>query len=265
MAVSLLGILCSGVALAQGASPDVVLRLDGLAASSEPLALVPGEPLIVEVQLRHPDRKAKEPLLLQPLSGSWARAVKVVVKDAAGKVAEWPFVVTGNPSAGALALRPAAVTTLVLRLDTATGPPPRPGRYTVVARLDLLDGSGFRGSVDSPPWAVEVAIPSMPPAGGVLGRRQLVRVRDALLRGDPVAAEAAAGEMLRAEPRRPEGFIGMALVQAAQGKRALAILSTEAAISLAMRGTAPEPVPLEYQDLLLRLERLPPSPAGKGR
>jgi len=49
--------------------------------------------------------------------------------------------------------------------------------------------------------------------GAALGRRQLLRVRDALLSGDLARAETAATEMERTDPGRTEGFIGMALVQ----------------------------------------------------
>jgi hypothetical protein len=272
-----------GEAAPRLAAPSVDLRVNGLPSGAAPFVLTLGEPVLVEVQLRHPDRRAKDPIRLEPPSGNWAERVKIVVTDAGGKAAEWPFVVTGRPSAGGLALQPSAVTTLVLRIDQGARSAVVPGSYRMSARLDLDDGRGFRGKVDSAPASVDVVAPQAPPVGAALGRRQLLRVRDALLRGDAAAADTSAMEMLRAEPRRPESFIALALVQEARGERSRAILSTETAISRVLDGLEPEPapasgkpaprqkagpkqatkpvpkpVPVEYVELLHRLERLPP-------
>lgn len=275
-----------GEAAVQPGAPEIALRLNGLAPGTEPFVLTPGEPVLVEVQLRHPDRRAKEPIRLEPRTGSWAERVKIVVADGRGAASAWRFVVTGKPSAGGLALQPAAVTTLVLRMDQEARAAVVPGSYKVFARLDLGDGRGFRGTVDSEAANVIVVAASAAPVGAALGRRQLLRVRDALLRGDVAGAESAATEMQREEPRRPEGFIGMALVQEAKGERSRGILSVELAISRAMGAELeeptredskaklrpqtepkqpPKPVPVEYYELLRRLERLPPGPPGDAR
>ena len=274
-------------AVPTSSTPAIALRLNGLAPGTEPFVLTPGEPVLVEVQLRHPDRRAKEPIRLEPPTGSWAERAKIVVSDAGGAAVAWRFVVTGNPSAGGLALQPATVTTLVLRIDQDARAAVVPGSYKMIARLDLGDGRGFRGTVDSEAANVNVVAALAAPVGAALGRRQLIRVRDALLRGDVPAAETAATEMQRTEPRRPEGFIAMALVHEARGERSRAILSVEMAISRAMGGDEldelaqkdsatrppqqtgpkqpPKPVPVEYYDLLRRLERLPPGPGGDVR
>lgn len=263
------------------AAPVIALRLNGRSPGAEAFELTPGEPVIVEVQLRHTDRNAKEPLRLDPPSGSWAGRVKIVVTAADGRIAAWPFAVTGKPSAGGLLLQPATVTTLVLCLNQLGRMAVAPGSYQMSARLDLGDGRGFRGTVDSDPANVNVVAAPTAPVGAALGRRQLLRVRDALLHGDVSGAETAATEMLRAELRRPEGLIGMALVHEARGERSRAILAAEMAISRAMGGEElvepgrkdaaaappppqtgpkppPKPVPVEYYELLDRLERLPP-------
>ena len=265
------------------AAPAIALRLNGRSPGAEAFELTPGEPVIVEVQLRHTDWNAKEPIRLEPSSGSWAGRVKIVVTAADGRIAAWPFAVTGKPSAGGLSLQPATVTTLVLCLDQAARTAVAPGSYQMSARLDLGDGRGFRGTVDSEPANVNVVAAPTALVGAALGRRQLLRVRDALLHGDVAGAEAAAKEMLRAEPRRPEGFLGLALVHEARGERSRAILAAEMAISCAMGGDElaepkqpeaaappppapkppPKPVPVEYYELLDRLERLPLPPSGQ--
>jgi len=271
------------VVAAQPGAPEISLRINGLAAGTEPFVLTAGEPVLVEIQLRHPDRRGKEPIRLEPLVGGWAERVKIVVTDGRGAASAWRFVVAGKPSAGGLALQPATVTTLVLRMDQDARVAVVPGSYRMIARLDLGDGRGFRGTVDSEMASVNVVAASTAPVGAVLGRRQLLRVRDALLRGDMPGADTAAGDMLRAEPRRPEGFIAMALVQEARGERSRAILSVNIAISRARGGeeeglaqegrmTAPQqptgpkhplkPVPVEYYELLRRLEDLPSGPGG---
>jgi hypothetical protein len=119
--------------------------------------------------------------------------------------------------------------------------------------------------------------------GAALGRRQLLRVQDALLRGDVPGAGASALEMVLAEPHRPEGFVALALVQEARGQRSRAILSAEIAISRALDGgetdpaggtpaprkkvapRQPKPVPVEYHELLRRLERHPSEPGAPAR
>jgi len=270
----------------QAGAPEIALRVNGLAPGTEPFVLMAGEPVLVEVQLWHPDRRAKEPIRLEPPTGSWAERVKIVVTDGRGTASAWRFVITGKPSGGGLGLQPAAVTTLVLRMDQDARATVVPGSYKMFARLDLGDGRGFRGTVDSEAANVNVVAASGAPVGASLGRRQLIRVRDALLRGDVPGAEAAATEMQRADPRRPEGFIAMALVQEARGERSRAILSVNIAISRAMGGEEeelspddtktkpqqstlpkqpPKPVPVEYYELLRRLERLPPGPPGETR
>jgi len=266
-------------AAAQAGVPEISLRLNGFAPGTKPFVLTQGEPLLVEFQLRHPDRHAKEPILLEPPTGSWAERAKILVTDGRGTPSAWRFVVTGKPSPGGLALQPAAVSTLVLRMEEGARAAIIPGSYRLIARLDLEDSRGFRGTVDSEAASVNVVAAPASPVGMALGRRQLLRVRDALLRGDVAAAEVAATEMQRAEPRRPEGFIGMALVEEAKGQRSRAIQSVELAISRVSGGDPdevarggskanpggriepkqpPKAVPVEYFELLRRIERLPP-------
>ncbi len=267
----------SGEAAAQAGTPEIVLRLNGFAPGTKPFVLTLGEPVLVEFQLRHPDRYGKEPIRLEPPTGSWAERAKILVTDGQGTGSGWRFMVTGKPSPGGLALEPAAVTTLVLRMDEDARQAIIPGSYKMIARLELADGRGFRGTINSEPANVDVVSPPAVLAGATLGRRQLLRVRDALLSGDLARAETAATEMQRAEPRRPEGFIGMALVAEARGERSRAIQSVELAISRVLgrdaeelaqadskakpRGRTgpkqpPRPVPVEYYELLRRIEVL---------
>ncbi len=265
----------SGEAAAQSEAPEISLRLNGFAPGATPVVLTAGEPVLVELQLRHPDRRAKEPIRLEPPTGSWAERAKIVVTDGQGTVRDWRFVVTGKLSPGGLALKPAAVTTLVLRMDEDARRAIVPGSYKMIARLEPGDGRGFRGTIDSEPAAVNMVAASGQVAGAALGRRQLLRVRDSLLRGDVARAETAAMEMQRAEPERPEGFVGMALVHEAKGERSRALFSVEIAISCAVgrvdeaaqqdktmsRREAgqkpPKMAPVEYYELLRRIERLP--------
>ena len=75
-----------------------------------------------------------------------------------------------------------AVTTLLLRLDSSAATAPAPGLYKLTARLELADGRGWRGVVESEAIEIEVvAAAANAETGESLGRRQLFRVRDALL------------------------------------------------------------------------------------
>ncbi len=247
--------------------PTVDLRINGRALALVPLPLWRGEPVIAEVVLRHPDRAAKEPLLLDPPGGGWSTRVKVTVTDASGAAAPWPFVVVGRPSDGALALRPGAVTTLVLRVESPATPGLSLGRHRLVARLEFADGRGWRGVVESEAVEVERVEPPAAPTGAALGRRQLLRARDALLAGDLPRAEAAAKEMVQADPARSEGFVARALVSEARGEARPALLAIDMAIARAAGAPGaepapgapapkPKPVPFEYYDLRRRFEAL---------
>jgi hypothetical protein len=260
----------TAISQAQAAAPDITLRINGHAAAPAPSELWRGEPAIAEVVLRQSDRAAPEPISLDPPGGSWATRVKIAVTDAGGAAATWPFVVAGNPSGGALALRPDAVTTLVLRLDALASAAFAPGRYHLAARLDLVDGRGWRGVVESEPVDVEMVAPPAAPTGAALGQRQLFRVRDALLANDIPRAEAATDEMLRADFRRPEGFVAKALVSEAKRERRIALVYIDIAIAHAAGASElklepgvaepePKPVPLEYYDLRRRFEMMPSS------
>jgi hypothetical protein len=258
----------ASIATAQPAAPDLTLRINGHADAPAPLELWLGEPVIAEVVLRHSDRTAQAPISLDPPGGGWASRVKIAVAEASGATAAWPFVVAGNPSGGAFVLQPDAVTTLVLRLDAAASAAFAAGRYHLAARLDLADGRGWRGVVESEPMEVEMVAPPVALTGAALGQRQLFRVRDALLASDVPRAEAAANELLRADYRRAEGFEAMALVSEAKGERRLALVYIDLATARAAgvvgvapapgaEAPAPKPVPLEYHDLRSRFEMMP--------
>lgn len=250
---------------AEPTAPEISLRVNGRAADSSPLMLWQGEPIIVEVVLRHANRGDVEPLVLDPPDASWATRVILAVTDQTGATTAWPLKVVGKPSAGALILQPNTITTLVLRLDD---PKPIAGKYQVLARLNLADGRGWRGLGESEPIDLEVAKPTGALARMELGQRQLLRVRDALLAGEIPRAKSAAKEMVDAEFDRPEGFVATALVFAAEGKRRLALLSIDRAIALASGLSGVEtpsatsvvvrkPVPFEYYDLRRRFEHIP--------
>ncbi|MEK7469983.1 MAG: hypothetical protein AAB074_21655 [Planctomycetota bacterium] len=257
--IPFLALVAAATARAESPAPKIALSVDGhLAPTAAPQALWRGEPVIVGVVLRHPDPDSKAPISLEPPEGGWATRVKIVVKDAGGAVVAWPFVVAGKPSGGALALQPGAVTTLVLRIDAASLASLAKGRFRLVARLELQDGRGWQGEVQSAAAEVDVIEPPAAPAGAELGRRQIRRVQDALLAGDFPRAEAAAGEMLFAGRERSEGWVALALVLEAKGQLREALSAIEKAIPLAAGATAkePGPVPPEYEDLRRRLEGL---------
>ena len=227
--LALLAFLTLGVSavFAADSAPQLTLRVNDHAPTRKPFALVQGEPVLAEITLEHPDRHAATPLTLDPAAGHWPERVTVDVTDAQGKTVTWPFVLTGKLSPGPLALRPNHRTTLVLRLDASDSRQLAPGDYRLTARLSCADGRGWRGSGLSLYCPVKVVLPLPPGDPAQLGRRQMLRVRDALLRGDLAGGEQEANAMLRAAPQSPEGYAALALVLEAKGeiKRALAALN----------------------------------------
>jgi len=269
----------SAAGAAEAMAPAVALRVNGRGPGAA-VELWRGEPVIVEVTLQNPDRAAKDPILLEPPAGGWATRVTVLATSTGGRTSNWTFVAAGKPSGGALSLQPNATTTLVFRLQPADSTAPAKGHYDLVARLELADGKGWRGTARSEPAAVEVVDAPAEPKEAALGRRQLLRVTDALLAADLGRAEAAMKEMLAADVRRPEGFVAMGLISEAKGERELALVAIDLAIARAAdpgtSATQPaagaaakerenavpalkaKPVPLEYYDLRRRFEMMPP-------
>ena len=252
-------------------APELVLRINGRFAQAAPVPLWQGEPVIAEVLLRNRGPADGPAIGLAPPAGSWAARVTVTARDRTGVSTVWAFAVVGRTSAGALALQPRAVTTLLLRLDPAASATIAPGRQDLTARLDLADGTGWRGVADSEPVAIEIVAPPALPEGEALVHQQLLRVRAALLAHDFAAAEAAANVLLAADRMRPEGFLALALLHEARGERLLALDNLDAAVAratgLPQDGPAPgaaapkpQPIPLEYYDLRQRIEALPDSP-----
>ncbi len=256
---------------AEPPAPELVLRINGRFAQTAPMQLWQGEPVIAEIVLRNRGPAGAAPMVLAPPAGSWATRVSVAARNASGATTTWPFTVAGTPSAGALALQPRAVTTLLLLLVPASSAMITPGRQNLVARLDLADGTGWRGVAESDPVAVEVVAPPAALSGEALGQQQLLRVRAALLAHDFAGAEAAANTLLAADRMRPEGFLAFALLHEARGERQLALINLDAAMGRAAGvpdeppppGAAepkPNPIPFEYLDLRRRIEAMPDAP-----
>jgi hypothetical protein len=254
----------------EDAGPELALRINGHGGTEKALELWRGEPVLVEVVLRQAERGGKA-IVLEPPTGSWATRVKAVVTDGAGADARWAFVVAGKASAAGLALQPDAVSTLVLRMEAKDSAGLVAGKYRMLAKLELADGKGWRGIGQSEAVDVEVMDGPADPKGELLGRRQLLRVSDALLAGDVPRAEGAMRDMLRADSGRPEGFVAMALLAEAKGRRGLALAAIDMAMTRAVQGDVkpptkpakavtgipPRPVPLEYYDLRQRFEAMP--------
>ncbi len=256
---------------AEPPAPELVLRINGRFAQAAPLQLWRGEPVIAEVVLRNRGPAGAAPMVLAPPAGGWATRVTVTARDGSGATSAWPFTVAGTPSPGALALQPRAVTTLLLLLVPASSATITPGRQSLVVRLDLADGTGWRGVAESDPVTVEVVAPPAAPSGEALGQQQLLRVRAALLTHDFAAAEAAANLLLVADWTRPEGYEALALLHEARGERQVALIYLDAAMARVAGipdeppapGAAepkPNPIPFEYYDLRRRIEAMPDAP-----
>ena len=254
-------------AVAEPVAPDVDLRINGHASAPVPLPLWRGEPVIAEVVLRTSSRDSAQPVTLDPPGGGWATSIKLIVTNASGGSETWAFVVAGKPSGGALTLQPDMVTTLVLRIEPTNTVAFVPGIYHVVARLDLADGRSWRGVIESEAIDVAVSLPPVAPTDADLASRKLFRVRDALLAGELERAQSSADEMIRADFRRPEGPMAMALVYEAKGDRRKAMVYVDVAIAC-VSGSAErmltkdavetplKPIPSEFFDLRRRIEQM---------
>jgi len=113
--------------------------------------------LLFRVTLLHPAARkggGDGDFVLDP-PGGWRSAIRLVVTDAAGKTVDWPFENRGKDITQPLQLHRLGTASVSFLLDpSAKGTAIPPGRYQVRARLSATTGK-WRGSVESPPLAVE--------------------------------------------------------------------------------------------------------------
>lgn len=182
LAMVLPGLLTQPAPAATSPGPNLqlsVLHPEGAAAWDTTDALV------LRVELRHPeladDSVSDDPLVLAPVGRAWTTAVSLRVTAPDGREATWPFARSGTSRTEPLTLDSAGLATMSFALTPDSGTPIAPGAYSVVAILELPDGTGWTGRSESEPLPLTV---SVPPANAP-GLEISVRGAAVLAVGDP--------------------------------------------------------------------------------
>lgn len=127
----------------------------------------PTDALAIRVSLRHPaivnDTAPAEPLLLAPAGQAWPQAVSLRVTGPDGNPVSWPLVRFGTSASGPLQLNLDSLPGMLFVLQSDAYRVLPSGLHTLVATLEILDGSGWMGRSESPPLTLEVATPAPPP------------------------------------------------------------------------------------------------------
>jgi hypothetical protein len=113
------------------------------------------------VELQHPaianEMAPTEPLLLAPAGRAWPEAVSLRVTGPDGTQVSWPLVRLGTSAIEPLQLNLDSLPGTLFALQSDANRVLPAGLYTLVATLEILEGSGWTGRSESPPLTLEVA------------------------------------------------------------------------------------------------------------
>lgn len=129
----------------------------------DPHSWDPTDALAIQVELHHPglsdESLSSDPLILAPATVAWPETISLRVKAPDGSLATWPFLRSGTSVVEPLelALGDALAMQFVLDTDAARRLPQ--GRYSLVATLDIHDGTGWTGIRESAPLSLVVGPP----------------------------------------------------------------------------------------------------------
>ena len=217
------------------AVPEPVLGLSANQAAG--ITLFQGSPLLLEVDLAHPDafdsRADASPIVIPAAPASWAQNVSVEVTTDAGDVVAWPIDSPPAP-AGDLRLDASTQGTLFSSISPASSAGLTPGDYVLTARLDTQGATAagaFVGVVEAVPVPVHVvARPSqLPPSDEIRDLERLARYH--AFTGDRAGARTAAENLSLLHPESPRGFALLAGFDAAAGDTAEALADIEQALA----------------------------------
>lgn len=126
----------------------------------------PIDALAIRVELQHPaianETAPSAPLLLAPAGRAWPEAVSLRVTGPDGKPVSWPLIRLGTGVIEPLQLNLESLPAVLFVLQSDVHRTLPPGSYTLVATLEINDGSGWTGLSESPPLTLEVESTSLP-------------------------------------------------------------------------------------------------------
>lgn len=139
--------LLAGVAY--GADPELGASLNG----GRQATIEPGWPLMADVEVHN---AADQELVLAPVGATWVAALGFAVTDGSGTPSTWSFAPATDPPSTALRLPARSVVRFTMVRGGNSTESLAPGTYVVVAQLEVRDGEGWRGKVESLPMEIVV-------------------------------------------------------------------------------------------------------------
>lgn len=209
----LAGLVLSGTGLraqAVGPTPELTLALRGIAAG----VLEQGQGLQVAVRLEIPADSTGS-VLLAPATGPWSEAIAVELRRVAGEGVVARARAAARPTQPHALLEAEQVAHGLYLFPAAETSGIATGEYTVLARLEIVDGPGWRGRVESPPATVRIEPASGSAAGEV--RAALGRATEALASGSPESSAGILDALLARRPDEPGLLVMRALLSLAAG------------------------------------------------
>ena len=220
-----------------------------------------GWPLLLEADLSNPELYSSDAitsLLINPLNGSWANTIRLVVTDANGTTQTWPIQPASVP-AGSLTLdatNTGRLSWAVAASDTAAIVP---GTYRVVAVLDTTSSagtSGWSGIRSSNPVSIQIAVPPGSPTLAQQERQFELLARYDHLFGNDAQALADLDQLLSTQPSAVRALALRGRILAQSGNPTDALAAYDAALAAFFKanpGKLPEaPIGLILPDGQLR-------------
>jgi hypothetical protein len=203
MQIALFGIVAAvaAVASAQQPSPELSISANG----SADLQLPRGWPLIVSGLLLHSQRMGSDasapPLRIAPLDRSWAEAVSLTLLGDDGMERDFRLRLVGVPDEPALSLGRRAFASLEWQAGAPDTLALAPGKYSLVARLEIQGSLEWNGSIQSRPVAITVVDETDPLDQVQQTRKAMLRARFEMNRQNLEEATAILEELLRINPK----------------------------------------------------------------
>lgn len=225
-------------AVAQTPAPQLSISGNG----SQSLDLMRGWPLIVRVSVLHSQRFQLTPkpddLTIAPAASAWYDALSFKV---AGVDAGWPLALAQRPDNPALALPSRSVFQALWQMSGDDTAALKAGTYRITAHLEVADGDGWKGAVDSAPIVVNVIDEPDSLSPDQRSYKALLQARYAINQGDFGAASLIADALLAGQPGDPSLLELRALLYEQAGD----LLNAAAAATAAVHAYESLPAPAQ--------------------
>jgi hypothetical protein len=234
-------------------APDISIAANGGSPN-----LYSGWPLIVHLTIMNSNNGNpngnSDPLVVSFPTGVWTDAISLTVLSSSGTAVQWPLKLVGTPSDAVLTLATAEYVQASWQMSSADVSAINPGDYTVTAKIQVSNSTGWNGLLQSVPLSITVGPePTLTP--DQQAEKTFQASEFAVNSDDLVTAITATQQLRTAQPDNPGAAAIAANVLNLAGYSALAFLESSDALDTFYRlNPAPVEAPFNflptYQQLL---------------